>query len=468
MNNHLPKVKCFCGSCRMCSFPGSMLLLLPGVFFFFALLVVLPLSAGAQSAALEEARGLAMSGRHEAAEQKLYELLDQHPGYLPARLLLAHNYSWHRQFDLAISHFKEILDDDPNNHDALVGLGYAYAWSGQTPKAIFPFNKALHNHRGDPEARKGLGHTYLIAGNGQAAAYVFEKLTEDFPEVTEYWTALAQAYALSGETKKARKALQSALAIAPADPLANELSGRIRAEASKIEVDVWGGYSNVGNNGRFGLRILQASWQFDPRFTVYARYDNTLSLDNVDFVARRSQVPAVWAGGFAGWNSRLASRLEYGVRFLSTGQPQHLIKAEQVLFGPKAFNIRIGGLASLPGRLPTEWLGYTSFYLPLNKVFSIEPTYYYARQAGQPGAAHRLLLSGKLRHPKGFELTLGGFYEKPNVNVENVKNNVKGGYAIALIPISKMIRGQLAVNFEDGIFNRSAVFAAGVKVGIRN
>ncbi len=431
---------------------------------FILLVCSLPFISQAQHLELEQARQLAISNQHQAAETQLSALVQQYPDFLPAELLRAHNLSWGRQYALAIQAFEHILDKEPNNHDALIGLGYAYAWSNDTPNALFPFSKALRVQPNSEEARKGLGHTYLIAGNGPAAIKVFKDLVKEFPEESEYFTGLGQAYILEDENKNARKAFSEALSLDPNNKTAQELFDRMRTEASILEFDAWGGYSNVGGDQRYGLRILQASYQFDPKYTLYARYDNTLSLDNIDFVTRRNEVPAIWMGSLAGWNNKTASRLELGRRFFQNRNDQHLVKAEQVFYTRSAFNVRVGGFVGFASDTPTEWYGYTSFYVPLGKVFSIEPSYFYTRDGMNPNTQHRALLAGKLRHPKGFELTVGGFYGKPNLDIEGVNDQITGGYAIALIPFSKIVWGLLAVNHEDGVFDRSTVFAAGLKI----
>jgi tetratricopeptide (TPR) repeat protein len=438
--------------------------LFPVNLVFVVLVCCLPFKGQTQHAELEAARQLAINGQHQAAETQLAALLQQYPGFQPAQLLRSHNHAWGKQYALAIQGFQQVLEKDPDNHDALIGLGYAYAWSGDTPKALYPFSKAQRVQPGSVEARKGLGHTYLIAGNGTAAAKVFKDLVKQFPEQSSYFMGLGQAYILKDEIKNARKALSEALSIDPNNKTAQELLDRMRTEASVLEFDAWGGYSNVGGDQRYGLRILQASYQFDPKYTLYARYDNTLSLDNIDFVTRRNEVPAAWVGSFAGWNSKFASRLEVGRRFFSNRNDQQLVKAEQVFYTKSAFNIRVGGFAGFSSDLPTEWYGYTSMFVPLGKIFSLEPSYFYTRDGVNPNPQHRALLAAKLRHPKGFELTVGGFYGKPNLNIEGVKDQISGGYAIALIPFSKIVWGQLAINHEDGVFDQSTVFAAGLKV----
>ncbi len=431
------------------------------------ILAIMPILSFSQYLELEQARQLAITRQHQAAETELAKLVEVYPGFLPAQLLRAHNHSWWRKFDLAILGFKGILDKYPDNEEALIGLGYAYSWSGDTPKAIYPFQKVLQKKRDSKEARQGLGHTYLIAGNGEAALMVFQELSEEFPDEPDHNIGKGQAHLLLDESKSARIAFRKALELDPSNRIAQDMLDRTRTESSAIELDAWGGYSKVGGDSRYGLRFLQASWQFDPRFTAYVRYDNSLSLDNIDFLARRQGAAASWIGAFAGWNRHLASRFDYGLRFFPDRNVQQLFKAEQVFYTSNAINFKLGGFMGIASDRPTEWFVNMGFHVPVGKIFSFETSYFYARDGNSNAAQHRGLLSGKIRHPKGYELTVGGFYGKPNLNAENfpgVNDRIAGGYLVALFPFSKIVWGQFAINREQGVFNNATVFALGLKI----
>ena len=429
--------------------------------------VVLPLMVISQHLELEQARQLAISQKHQAAETALAKLTEAYPDFMPAKLLQAHNHSWQQQFGRAIQEFKAILKIDPTNEDALIGLGYAYAWSGDTPKAIYTFQKVLQKNGSNEEARKGLGHVYLIAGDGEAAVLIFQSLIDDFPNKIDYFIGIGQTHLLLGQSKRARKSLQKALAIDPSNQKAQDLFNRIRTVNSNFEVDVWGGYSKVGTESLYGLRLLQASWHLAPSFTTYVKYDNTLSLDNIDFVLRRQGAASAWIGAVAGWNEQLSSRLEYGQRFFPERNTQHLFKAEQVFYTESAVNFKLGGFAGFAPDTPAEWFINTGVYVPLGSVFSFETSYFYSRDGNSDQAQHRGLLSAKLRHPKGYEMTVGGFYGKPNLNTEFIpgaEDRIAGAFLVGLFPFSKMVWGQLAINREYGVFDESTVFAAGIKI----
>ncbi len=439
-----------------------------GLFYNFCkvsifLLLVTPFQLSAQYEQYEEAQQLAFSKQHKDAEIMLSQLVQDYPDFLPGQLLRAHNHAWWKKYDIAIAEFEEILEKDPNNTKALNGLGYTLSWSGDTPKALHSFFMVLKLDVNNIEAKKGLGYTYLIAQNAEAAILVFNNLINDFPKEAEYHVGLGQAYLIDGKTKKARQTFEYALSLDQDNDNAKIFLNHARTKASVLETDIWAGWTKAGEQERFGLRHLQLSYQFDKRFTSYARYDNSLSLDNIDFIARKEGASSFMLGTFAGWNAKLASRLEYGLRFFSDKETQHLVKGEQVFNFPKSFNIRVGGFAGLSGNAPTEWFTFISTNLPISKIFSFEPTYFYAKDENSSDPQHRFILSGKFRLPSGFELTAGGFYGKSNLDFAESKKEIKGGYAVAMLPIHENVWAMLSANYEDGFFNKTIVIAGGLK-----
>ncbi|MCB0552091.1 MAG: tetratricopeptide repeat protein [Phaeodactylibacter sp.] len=421
------------------------------------------IALAAQEDSFEQARQLAFAGQHDAASKALDALLAEYPDYLPAQLLQASNYAWSQHFKQSVAAFQHILAQDPQQADALIGLGYTYAWSGATAKAISTFQKALSSESRKLEALKGLGYAYLYGRQPEAAREVFGRLAEDQPDSPEFYNALGQAYLQENKLENARQFFEKALTLDPSNTDAQQLLENTYAMAPAWGVDLWGGFSAVDEENRLGLRLVQLSYQFNPRFLAYARYDNTLSLDNLDFVSRKNNVPSAWLGGMAGWNSRLATRLEYGARFLPDGGAQQLVRLEQVFYLKKDFNLHLGGYSGFAGDLPSEWVGFAALRLPISEAFSFEPAFYYGEDGAIRTRQQRFMLAGKLALPSKLELAIGGFYGTTNLELENTSQNIAGGYLLALFPLSKQLQGQLAVNHEEGVFASATVLALGLK-----
>ncbi len=436
----------------------------------FKILIVLFLIASgnklsAQYGQLESIRQLATSGQHEQADVQLQGLLEQYPDFLPAKLLQAHNNAWRHKYQLAQQQFREILTSRPGNKEALIGLGYAHAWNGELSKAIYPFNAVLRSDPKNEEALTGLGIGYLRANNGAAALHHYKVLTRTYPDKAEHYLGLARSYAMLAQNYQARKALFKALKLDPDNPEARDLAGRISTEKAGVEIDAIGGFSNVDDEQRIGLRMAQLSFHYDERWTFYGRYDNSLSQDNIDFLRQKSRAASGWVGAFAAWSPRLATRMEYGLRSLPGQQLQNMLKVEQVIFLPQGFSLKIGGFSTLDAG--NEWLVSTGIYVPVGKSFSIEPTWYYSRNSSDGVGQHRILLASKIRLPKGYEVTAGGFYGNPKFQGEllpGMHSKVTGAYLMGVLPFSERLWGLLVVNHERGVFSTSTVLAAGIKI----
>lgn len=425
------------------------------------------LSLSAQEEQFIKARQLAHSGQHAEAEAALGQLAASYPDYLPAALLRAHNLSWGRQYGKAIEAFQAVLQQHPANVEALAGLAYTYSWSGAHGRAALTFRQALEVDPANADARKGLGYAYMAARDAQQAIQVFEGLAGDFPEAVEFHNALGQARLMAGKVKAAQQSFEKALSIDPSNVEAQRLLAGSRAQGAALELDVWGGYSKVEEESRTGLRLVQANYRINSRYSVFARFDNTLSLDNLDFVNRNANASSLWGGALADWNGRLATRLEYGARFFPERHTQQQARLEQVFFLHNGLSLRLGGFAAFSGDFPTEWFGYAGAYIPLAPNLGLEPAYYYGKDGFNSATQQRAVLAAKLRLPQGPEFTLGGFIGKADIGLEGVPEDISGGYLLALLPVNDWLWGQLAVNHEKGNFASSTVVAAGLKLRIR-
>ncbi|RME00540.1 MAG: hypothetical protein D6816_13540 [Bacteroidetes bacterium] len=419
----------------------------------------------AQYQELESIRQMATTGQHGQADAQLQQLLEQHPDFLPAQLLQAHNNAWAQKFELAQQQFRTILTIHPGNKEALIGLGYAYAWNGELSKAIYPFSTVLRSDPKNEEALTGLGVAYLQANNGAAALHHYKILTKTYPDKAAHYLGLARSYAMLAQNYQARKALDKALKLDPGNAEARDLAGRISTEKAGVEIDLISGFSNVDEEQRLGLRMAQLSFHYDERWTFYGRYDNSLSQDNIDFLRQKTRAASGWAGAFAVWSPKLATRLEYGLRSLPGRSLQNMLKVEQVIFLPRGYSLKVGGFTTL--EKGNEWLTSTGVYIPVGKRFSLEPTWFYSRNATDGVGQHRFLLASKLRLPKGYEVSAGGFYGNHNFQTEllpGMNRKIIGAYLMGVLPVSERFWGLLVVNHERGVFNTSTVLAAGIKI----
>ena len=431
--------------------------------FSFLLLLVWALPV-AYTQTLDQAKQLATAGRHPEAEKVYKQLLEKEPDNPQVWLAAAYNYSWAGQYEAAKRAFDRALALSPNHPEALIGKGYNLAWAGEYAAAKTPF-QVLEKIRPDSwEAKKGLGYVYLWQGNSPVAIRYFEELILAFPQQTEYYIALAQAYLQNNQVRLARIALQSGLAIEPGNPVARELLDNTYRQAAAFDLDVLTGYSTTDGLSSFGLRSLQASGRINTSLRLFARYDNSLSLDLASLVRRNQAAQAFTAGGVLNWNRRTTTRLDYGVRLLPDAVRQQVLSGEQVLFLPNNMALKAGGFLGLSKQLDNEWLTYVGIRAPIGKWYAIEPYYFYARVERRPSPESRIMLNNQFRFPGGYELNLGVLYGKTAVRAESGSNNVHGAYCAAVLPFNRYVWGLASLRWEKGPFNSLTAVSAGIKL----
>ncbi|GAB4497481.1 MAG: hypothetical protein OHK0019_31190 [Saprospiraceae bacterium] len=413
---------------------------------------------------LTEAKRLAENGQYAAAEKIYNAALTKNPDNIEALIGAGYNYSWWKQHEKARQQFEAALTIEPKNTDALVGQGYNAAWAGHYEVAKNYFKKLEQLQRGSTEAKKGLGYVALWSGKGQAAERYFENLILANPKEIEFYIALAQANLLENEAKRARIALKSGLQIDPANPVANELLEKTYALAAPIELDVWGGYSATDSEGRFSLRTVQLTAQVARPLRMYAKYDNSLTLDLASLVRNNQEAQAFSAGGVMTWNRQLISRLECGVRLLPDDVNQQLVSGEQVVIVSEKLSVKGGGFYGFSNKIADEWLAYGSVRVPLTSWYAAEPYYFLSKVADAPSSESRFMLNNHFHTPRGYELNLGFFYGKAGVGEEVTDKNIYGSYVTGILPFSHRVWGMASLRYERTPFQKLFATALGVKL----
>ncbi|HRI60157.1 MAG TPA: tetratricopeptide repeat protein [Saprospiraceae bacterium] len=413
---------------------------------------------------LTEAKQLSEAGQYAGAEKIYNAALASNPDNVEALIGAGYNYSWWEKHEQAQQKFEAALALDPGNADALVGQGYNAAWAGNFEVAKNYFKKLEKIEPGSTEAQKGLGYVNLWSGNGQAAERYFENLILANPKEIEYYIALAQANLLESESKRARIALKSGLQIDPNHPVANELLEKTYAIASPLELDVWGGYSDLDGDSKVGLRTVQLSAQVAKPLRVYAKYDNSLSLDLASFVRANQEAQAFSLGGVMGWNPHLITRLEYGVRLLPDDVTQQLVSGEQVVIVSDRLSVKGGGFYGFSNNVANEWLAYGSFRVPLTAWYAVEPYYFISKSAGAPANETRFMVNNQFRSHRGYELNLGLLYGKAGVGDEVANKDIYGSYVTGLFPVSRTVWGMASLRYEKSPFQELFAASLGVKL----
>ncbi len=167
-------------------------------------------------------------------------------------------YSYKKQYDQAIVHFKRALDLKPDYGEAINSLGNAYAGKEDWDQAIFYYKKVVgdilygtphygysglgnaYYFKGDLQlsekyylealkakpnftrALQGLAHTYISMGRIPEAVEKLEKAVRKAPDLPALHFQLAKAYQLTLEFKKAYDSYRKVIELAPESPLADQ------------------------------------------------------------------------------------------------------------------------------------------------------------------------------------------------------------------------------------------------------
>ncbi|MCC7244798.1 MAG: hypothetical protein IT269_03885, partial [Saprospiraceae bacterium] len=283
----------------------------------------------------------------------------------------------------------------------------------------------------------------------------------------EYYIALSQEYLKENNVKRAQTAMRTVLQIDKTNAIANQLLQSTYSLSAPVELDIWTGYSKTGEIGSFNLRTVQLSGQVAPKWRMFAKYDNSLTLDLASLVRTNQAAQAFALGAITPVSHQWTSRLEYGVRLLPSNITQHIFSTEQVWFLPGRYSLKGGGFFGAGRQVNREWLSYVSIRIPVTSGFSLEPYYFYSKVQDAPKAENRWMLNGQLKNPRGFEINLGALYGKAGVSYEVVDNDIFGAYITGLAPFSKFVWGMASVRYEKAPFNtRLTAMTLGIKIRV--
>jgi tetratricopeptide (TPR) repeat protein len=354
--------------------------------------------------------------------------------------------------------FIKLISEDKKNTSLLVASGFNNAWSKEYDAARARFLKALQLEPANTDAAKGLAYTYLYEGNYTAAINAFKKLSDANPAAEEFHFALGQAYMNLQKKNKGYAEFKRVLEINPANEEAMEYIADIKSEKGILELSAMAGFSGSGGNNKFGLRQIQALYRFNSQVFAYARYDNSLALDNYFFLKNNLNTNAFIGGLYTRWHKQIGSKVEYGYRNLPEGIKQNIYQTEQVIFLPKNFVIRVGGSLITSNQPQKDWMVMGSASLPLTGKIKIEPHYYFIHRLANE---HRVLLNGSYNFSDKTDVGIGAFNGWEKNTKLNINNTVSGIYGYANIFIKDPLSGTLLGRYEKDATGRNSFIAAG-------
>jgi tetratricopeptide (TPR) repeat protein len=361
------------------------------------------------------------------------------------------------RYDDAEKIFNDLLSKDNNNTGVLIAAGFNSAWNKDYKLAKERFTKAQQLEPSNIDAEKGLAYTYLYKGDFSKALKAFNSLSSGNPSSAEYQMSAGLAYMNMLKKKKATEAFKQVLKLDPANAEAAGFIEQLRKEKGKIELSFLAGASGVDGNNKAGLRQVQLGYRINSENMVYARYDNSLALDNYFLLRNNFNTNAIVAGFYSRWHYRIGSKVEYSYRNLPGNVKQNLVQTEQILFLPKNFQAKLGGSIITSNQSSQEWNLMSGLSIPAGKKLKVEPYYYFIhRQADE----HRVVMNISYKIKENADIAAGFFRGKEKSAKLNIDNTVSGMYAYSNFIISGPLSGTLLFRNEKDAEGRKAFTAA--------
>lgn len=434
--------------------------------FLSGLLISGFLSLHAQTEWMQLASEAISQGQFTVAEKYYTQLLAETPTHLEARLGRAAVRSWQHKYITAVQDYQAALALAPDHLDAHNGLGFTLAWSGQLPEARKEFQRVLAISPDNLDARKGMAYAALWRGHKEEAIRRFKSLAASNPDQAEFALALSRAFLLNGQLKAARSSLQPVSERHPHESELQTLLHAIQEQPAYFELQGWAGYTSLGTANRYGLRGLEIAWRPDPSLRIAARYDNSLSFDNLSVVQGNRNIRAYYLGATRTSQEGLVSQVEVGRRILSEGQAQALVKAEQVFPFRNAQHLKVGGFTAIGDQTPNEWMAFAGYSFPITERFRLEPHYYHTRLFTSSQYEHRFLLSSNYHMTNGHQVSTGLMFGRA-INPEMVfSRDLFGATVLWNMPMGKMHWLHFLFRFESGAQENFALAAAGIRFRI--
>ena len=404
----------------------------------------------AQNKLLGQAQEL-MSARSYTRATHLYNrIIEQEPDNVEALRNRAIIYSWNKQHKEAAGQFDTILKDYPQDISTLNAAAYNLAWWGNYVRAESLFRKVVVIDYDNNEAWKGLAYVALWKGHGKLAINRFNRLLGYDSHQSDLKIGLGHAYLLAGQHRKARKWFDESMTSTDHSS-AQELLTAVQATPGWFELSVWGGMAKVEDQQSWGLRTIEIAFQPYQKLRLWARYDNSLTLENLALIRNRSNADGYFIGASHQWNKRLLTKLEVGSRHLEElGGRQKLIQIEQLAYLRNQASLKVGYFTTQARSSEDTWTIYGGVGLPLLEGWTLEPVYYYTQPQHSNHHEHRAQLNSYLSLNKAHQINVGLFGGYQSLS-ERKDHRLYGALLGWVIPTAKRHWTTVMLRYESGI-----------------
>ena len=361
-------------------------------------------SAASDEASFARADEAARSG-NLAEMQRIYEsILEQEPRNIRALSGKAAALAWQRRYAESQATYASLLDIEPTNADARTGLGYAYAWDGKYADAFSEFNRVLAAEPRNVAARKGIAWTHLWAGEHANALEALDIAADLAPGDAEIWEATGHAHVAQHANRQAILDYERALVLDPGRDSARLALAEAYRSAPALELSAHAGTtSGVGS----GLRRVEAGHWTSTSTRLFARFDNTLGLDNASIADRNLEAPSYFAGIGHRFANGFGLQVEGGYRDLD-GSDQRVGTVQGVYETNRGILLRLGGQFGDHSDGYTDTLYFGGFNFPVGDRLRIEPTVYISESGPDADTEWRSVINTEYR--LDTDISIGGFF----------------------------------------------------------
>lgn len=394
----------------------------------------------------QKAEKMAKTGNVSGMAEAYLKILKNNPDDIKAKLGYATASSWQGNHQVAQKQFNEVLKKHPDNMDALVGLGYDHAWSHEYKDAEIQFNKALVIAPDNVSAQKGLAFTYLWSERPKKALEILQPLEQQYPNDAEILAAEGQARLALHEDEEARRAFQRALIIAPGRPDAISGLATINQKKSTFDFIAWAG--DTSNGGASGLREVIVGYWIKDDIRLWARYDNSLSLDNPALARSGEDAKTFYIGALTHINKQWQGSVEIGTRDLPDNADQRIYKVEAIHIDQLDV-LKLGVQLSPHSAGFTDKLIYSSYGFPVNDKWRLEPSLFLSSSGAIDDKEWRAVLFGEYVDPDRWSVGLSAGAGRISSDLDFAEGSVFTSNLIFSYPISQKNRLNLAIRYEE-------------------
>jgi Flp pilus assembly protein TadD len=425
------------------------------------LVALMALGAANADTRHDAAEVLAESGDTAAMEAAYREILETDPEDIKARLGYATALSWQGKYQQAEVQFASVLEQQPDNLEALIGRGYNFAWNKQFDLAEQQFRQAAELAPDNIGAQKGLGFTYLWSGRPAEALEVFEPLEPIVPDDAELHAAIGQAHLDLNHLDDAEESFQQALILAPGRPDAAGGLALIKGQKKTFDLIAWVG--DTSNDGGSGLRELIAGYWFSQDTRLWARYDNSLSLDNPSLARSGEKAETYYLGAFTSIHEHWRGVVELGTRDLPDNADQQVYKLEIINFSDRNV-FKLGGQVSPHSDDFTDKLIYGTYGFPVSDNWRLEPALFLSQSGLAEDSEWRAILFAEYASPKRWVAGVSAGGGRIDSDFAETEGSVFTANAQLSYPIGQKNKLNFSVRYEDAPTISYTTVLAGIAI----